>query len=240
VAVRKHLRATAETRTLRGNMSGVPSQVVNRLRLFLLAVVCWLCFVPTAQALRPPTPAETQLKEESALPEPSTGYVVCVVDGEMRIGLFVENDPIKFVDTDGLRKYYYDGQQWLYIGPAWFNPFGKGEWYAISPEGAKKLIGRANFEEAISAAEAAILMSAMADGHGDVTTCKDSQLEKDGIDAHDLKEDYVGKENAPKFNIAKDSDGNVYLVPVNKGTSEPVPVPVKYPDLPDIYPLKKE
>jgi hypothetical protein len=82
-------------------MSGVPSQVVNRLRLLLLAVVCWLCLVPTAHALRAPIPAEPQLKEESPLPEPSIGYVVYVVDGEMRIGLFVKNSPINYLDPDG-------------------------------------------------------------------------------------------------------------------------------------------
>ncbi len=107
MAVRKHLRATAETRTLRGNMSGVPSQVVNRLRLLLLAVACWLCFVPTAHALRAPTPAETQLKEETALPEPSVYYSVCVIDGEMRIGLFVGNNPISRIDPLGLAWYDY-------------------------------------------------------------------------------------------------------------------------------------
>jgi hypothetical protein len=83
-------------------MSGVPSQVANRLRLLLLAVACWLCLVPTAHALRAPIPAETQLKEESALLDPSTVYVVCVVEADGRIGLFVRNAPLNRIDPIGL------------------------------------------------------------------------------------------------------------------------------------------
>lgn len=106
-------------------MSSVPDQVANRLRLLLLAAACWLCFVPTAHALRPPIPAESQLKEESALPEPSAGYVVCVVEADGRIGLFVGNNPIGFVDPFGLEiTYHYGG---AILEPSGSVPYLSGE-----------------------------------------------------------------------------------------------------------------
>ena len=115
--MRRHLRATVETRTLRGNMRGVPSQVVNRLRLFLLAVACWFCLVPTAHAIRPPTIAEElQLKEKSARPEPSLDNAIFIRAGEMRIGLFVGNNPINNIDPLGL-----EGNPIMGLGGAWNN-----------------------------------------------------------------------------------------------------------------------
>jgi hypothetical protein len=72
----------------------------------LLAVALLLCVVPTAQAIRCPTPALDsllpRLNEEMPAPEPGACYVVWVVDSQGRIGLFVGNNPISNVDPLGL------------------------------------------------------------------------------------------------------------------------------------------
>ena len=82
-------------------MNGALSQAFERVRLFLLAVVCWLCLIPTAHAIRPQTPAEEQLKGETPCQQPPACYLVVGVDAEGRIGLFCLNDPLRYTDPDG-------------------------------------------------------------------------------------------------------------------------------------------
>jgi len=93
-------------------MRGVPSQVVNRLRLLLLAVVCGLGWLPTAHAIRPPTAAESQLKEESAPPAPSLDNAIFIRAGEVRIGLFVGNNPVNRLDPLGLYPWLPDDMRY--------------------------------------------------------------------------------------------------------------------------------
>ena len=63
--------------------------------------MCWLCLVPAAHAIRPPSPAELQLKEETpGQQQPAYGLVVAV-DAEGRIGLFCVNDPLRYTDPTG-------------------------------------------------------------------------------------------------------------------------------------------
>jgi len=124
--------------------------------------------------------------------------------------------------------------------PPFWNPFVKGQWYAISPDGAKKLIGEANLKDAIGAAGLAVLLSLMADEPGNLKTVEDSKLRNDGIDPHAVKREAVGKDESRKYNIAKDSEQNVYLVPVKKGERKPVALDIKYPELNEEYPLRKK
>ena len=72
-----------------------------RIRLFLLAVMCWLCLVPAAHAIRPQTPAELQLKEETPCQQPLAYWSDAVWDVEMRNGLLVLNNPLRYTDPDG-------------------------------------------------------------------------------------------------------------------------------------------
>ena len=82
-------------------MNGALSQTVCRIRLFLLAVMCWLCLVPAAHAIRPPSPAEIQLREETPSQEQPAYEVVLGIDAEGRIGLLVLNNPLRYTDPSG-------------------------------------------------------------------------------------------------------------------------------------------
>ena len=82
-------------------MNGALSQTVCRIRLFLLAVMCWLCVVPAAHAIRPPSPAELQLKGETPCQEPLAYWPESMLDGELRNGLFCVNNPLRFTDPNG-------------------------------------------------------------------------------------------------------------------------------------------
>jgi RHS repeat-associated protein len=53
---------------------------------------------------------------------------------------------------------------------------------------------------------------------GNFRKATDRQLQ--GVDAHSVKEEYVGSKNISKWNISVDSKGQVVLTPVRKGTSE--------------------
>jgi len=84
-------------------MNGAFSQALDRIRLFLLAVVCWLCFVPAAHAIRPPTPAEElQLKGETPGQQRLAYGLDAMWGAEMRNGLFCVNDPLRYTDPTGL------------------------------------------------------------------------------------------------------------------------------------------
>jgi hypothetical protein len=77
------------------------THIMARIRLFLLAVMCWLCLVPAAHAIRPPSPAEEQLKEKTPCQEPLAYWSDARLDAEMRNGLFVRNNPLKYADPTG-------------------------------------------------------------------------------------------------------------------------------------------
>ena len=72
-----------------------------RIRLFLLAVMCWLCLVPAAHAIRPQTPAELQLKGETPGQQPLAYWSESMLDGEVRNGLFCVNNPLRYTDPSG-------------------------------------------------------------------------------------------------------------------------------------------
>ncbi len=82
-------------------MNGALSQAVDRIRLLLLAVACWLCFVPTAHAIRPPSPTELQLREETPSQEQPAYEVVLGIDAEGRTGLLCVNNPLRYTDPTG-------------------------------------------------------------------------------------------------------------------------------------------
>ncbi len=58
---------------------------------------------------------------------------------------------------------------------------------------------------------------------GNLKTVNNNRLKRMGIDAEDVKRELVGKKRGGNFNIAVDSDGNAFLVPVRKGAGDPVP-----------------
>ena len=72
-----------------------------RIRLFLLAVMCWLCFTPAAHAVRPPSPAELQLKGETPCQQPLAYWPEGMSGLEVRNGLFVLNNPLRYTDPTG-------------------------------------------------------------------------------------------------------------------------------------------
>jgi hypothetical protein len=74
------------------------------------------------------------------------------------------------------------------------------------------------------------------DPAGDLKKVSDSQLKKDGIDAHGLKDDFVGNQGG-RYNIATDAQGNVQLTPVKPGAAPNINTNLKYTDLPNLYPL---
>ena len=56
------------------------------------------------------------------------------------------------------------------------------------------------------------------EGAASVKKLQEKFLEKEGIDPHDLKKDFVGAKEMSKFDIAKDtSTGNLVIVPHQKG-----------------------
>ena len=95
-------------------MAVVQTPVMHRGVIFFLAVFCWLLTGTASHALtRPPVAApfishEEQLKEESRWqdgPALTEGVAICY---EMQSGLFVGNDPINYVDSDGMDRYRPD------------------------------------------------------------------------------------------------------------------------------------
>jgi len=97
-------------------MAVVQTPVMHRGVIFFLAVFCWLLTGTASHALtRPPVAApfishEEQLKEESRWqdgPALTEGVAICY---EMQSGLFVGNDPINYVDPDGVAAIFINYQ----------------------------------------------------------------------------------------------------------------------------------
>jgi hypothetical protein len=84
-------------------MRGAIHHAVKGARLLLLAVALLLCAVPTAQAIRCPTPS---LAFDSLLPQ-LTDEAVWLLSPHGRIGLFVGNNPISQIDPLGLTWYVH-------------------------------------------------------------------------------------------------------------------------------------
>jgi RHS repeat-associated protein len=74
------------------------------------------------------------------------------------------------------------------------------------------------------------------DPGGDLRKVSDSQLKNDGIDAHSVKNDFLGNQGG-KYNISTDSQGNVQLTPVKPGAAPNVNTGLKYTELSNLYPL---
>jgi RHS repeat-associated protein len=74
---------------------------------------------------------------------------------------------------------------------------------------------------------------------GDLRAVKERKLESDGIDAHELKNDFVG-DRGGHFNISVEAgSGDVYLTSVRRGAAEPIKTGLRYEQLADTYPLKQ-
>ena len=65
--------------------------------------------MPAAHAIRPPSPAELQLKEE----KPLAYWSDAMLDAEMRNGLFCVNDPLRYTDPTG---HYGVSDWWRDVG----------------------------------------------------------------------------------------------------------------------------
>ena len=75
------------------------------------------------------------------------------------------------------------------------------------------------------------------DNIGNYKKVKDSHLKRMKIDAHSLKEDFVGRSNISKFNISVDEANNIVLTPVKKG-GIPIRTGITPDDATSIYPVK--
>lgn len=74
---------------------------------------------------------------------------------------------------------------------------------------------------------------------GNLKAVKETKLEKDGVDAHAMKKDFVGNRGG-QYNISVNSKtGDVQLTPVRRGAAEPVETGLKYSELAETYPLNK-
>jgi hypothetical protein len=74
---------------------------------------------------------------------------------------------------------------------------------------------------------------------GDLKKVSDADIKK--IDARKFKEDQVGKDNVSKYNIYKDKDGKVVLVPVNKDSGlSNVETGMTWDEVLEDYPAKKK
>ena len=74
---------------------------------------------------------------------------------------------------------------------------------------------------------------------GNIKKIEDGRLKKLGIDAEAAKKDLMGRFDGKKFNISVDDTGSVFLTPVRKGASKPIPTYSTLDDLIEDYPLKK-
>jgi RHS repeat-associated protein len=74
---------------------------------------------------------------------------------------------------------------------------------------------------------------------GDLRAVKERKLEHDGIDAHRLKDDFVG-DRGGQYNISvESSSGDVYLTSVRRGAAEPIKTGLRYEQLAETYPLSQ-
>lgn len=74
------------------------------------------------------------------------------------------------------------------------------------------------------------------DPGGDLRQVPNNQLKNDGIDAHALKEDFLGNQGG-RYNISVDGEGNVQLTPVRPGAAPNVNTGLNYNQLAELYPL---
>ncbi len=73
---------------------------------------------------------------------------------------------------------------------------------------------------------------------GNIKKLKDKRLKSLGIDAEAVKKDLVGRAGG-KFNISVDDVGSVFLTPVRKGSSDPIPTLSTLDELAKNFPLKR-
>ncbi len=170
-------------------MRGTIHQAVNRARLLLLAVALLLFAVPTAQAIRCPTPGPalnflpSRLNEEMPGQKQSRRYKVWAVDSEGCIGLFVGNNPISNVDPLGLEG----------------NPISStlpglnGRWNSDASGGAGSFYGPGFYQSlAIQHADAKAAAQAAAIAAHNATVPSDFQLGADGYTHNGLQSDPLG------------------------------------------------
>jgi RHS repeat-associated protein len=75
------------------------------------------------------------------------------------------------------------------------------------------------------------------EGAGNLRAISDSQLNRQGIDAHKVKQDILGRRgDISRWNIAKDSSGRIWLVPRQKGGGAPIDTGLHWDELPLHYP----
>ena len=66
---------------------------------------------------------------------------------------------------------------------------------------------------------------------GKAVLVSNKRLKKLGVDAEAFKKDIMGRKSGGRLNIAKDQDGNIFFVPVEKGAREPVPTGITLDEL---------
>lgn len=66
------------------------------------------------------------------------------------------------------------------------------------------------------------------------------ELKRLGIDAEALKEAIAGEGLVKRFNLARDRQGRLFLVPVNKGSSPSVAIELTVEEAQLLFPIKKD
>ena len=70
---------------------------------------------------------------------------------------------------------------------------------------------------------------------GNLRKLKDSRLKDLGIDAEEFKKSIVGN-GGSRFNMSIGDNGDVFLIPVQKGAAPPIPTGATLDELPSLYP----
>ena len=180
------------------------------------------------------------------------------------IGRFYSNDPVDAAtflrqgNIQGFNRYAYaNNNPYKYV-----DPDGEFVWFAVAAAvvayaayegyqegGAKGAVAEATgYNDAVdsvnSISEGDFSGAAMSMAAVFIKPVKalkalsKSQIKNKNIDAEQFKADQVGSKEAAKFNMAVDKDGNVSLVPVKKGASEPIPTNQTLKEVEDNYQLE--
>jgi RHS repeat-associated protein len=160
-----------------------------------------------------------------------------IAHGFNRYG-YANNNPYKYVDPDGEFVWFVAAAVVAYAAYEGYQEGGakgavaEASGYNDAVDSINS-ISEGDFSGAAVSMAAAFIKPVKA-----LKTLSKSQIKNKNIDAEQFKADQVGSKEAAKFNMAVDKDGNVSLVPVKKGASEPIPTNQNLKEVEDQYQLE--